>query len=304
MKILIADDDKVSLTRLKVLLENLGYDVILCTSGDEAWEEIQKDDAPSISILDWLMPGVDGVELCKRIRNLGNEPYRYTILLTSKNEKDDIVSGMEAGADDYMIKPFHPHELRVRLRAARRIVELNKELVEARNLLYEQAIHDGLTGALNRNAIVGMLKTELVRTNRDGGKLSVAMLDIDHFKNVNDTYGHLAGDQTIREVVTRLQSQLRPYDIVGRYGGEEFLLIFPDTGPKSAKALAERIRLLISEIAVDTSDGIINITVSIGVWSLCADENCTIPEQAIRSADQALYLAKKNGRNRIEMTLC
>lgn len=302
MKILIADDDPVC---RKLLIESLGkweYEVEECKDGVEAWEKMQSENAPRLVILDWLMPGMDGVEVCRKIRKLERESYIYILLLTIKDQKDDIIKGLEAGADDYITKPFFSHELKVRLRAGRRILEMNDGLLETRDILQKQATHDALTGIWNRRAILQAFKAEMDRSQREKKNLSVALLDIDHFKNVNDTYGHLAGDQVLRETVKRMRSQLRPYDSLGRYGGEEFLLILPGCDKDGAVRQAERLRTSVCEKSIDTSGGIIHLTISAG---LCVITNGKIGqmEQFIHSADQALYRAKEGGRNRIEVSI-
>lgn len=302
MKILIADDDRVSRQKLAGMLKKWGYEILACQDGEEAWQAMQKDDAPSLLILDWMMPGLDGLEVCRKVRSLNREPYVYMLLLTSRNEKDDIVRGMEAGADDYITKPYYPHELEVRLRAGRRIVDLNMELLETRNALHLQATHDSLTGLLNRGAVLEELTKEIQRSKRQQENFCAAIMDIDHFKQVNDTYGHLVGDQVLRGAANRLLSILRPYDILGRYGGEEFLVIMAGCECDNIEGRYERLRAALAEKPIETTRGDIQITASFGVGIVKASA-VTETDALIAAADSALYDAKREGRNRVAIRM-
>lgn len=300
MDILIAEDDPVSRKLLQTTLNKWGYDVVSCADGVEAWDIIKGGRAPKLLILDWMMPGIDGAELCRRIRSLESREYRYIILLTARVQKEDVVAGLEAGADDYITKPFDKQELQVRLRAGRRIVDLQEQLLSAQEILREQAIHDPLTGLLNRRAIVDHLESEISRAQRENIPFSLVMLDLDHFKSVNDTFGHMAGDAVLRQTAIRMTQVLRDYDSVGRYGGEEFLLIMPNCDTETATKLAERIRERIASNRMDTSEGMINVNASLGVVSIPAGR-VIAADQVIAAADAALYRAKAAGRNRVEM---
>ncbi|MBU0681279.1 MAG: diguanylate cyclase [Proteobacteria bacterium] len=300
MKLLIADDDRVSCLKLASLLEKWGYEVLACENGNEAWERVQEKDSPSILILDWMMPGLSGLDICRKVREQAREPYTYILLLTSRTDKDDIIQGMDAGADDYITKPFYPHELEVRLRAGQRIVGLNRELLAARNALKEQASRDALTGLLNRRAIMERLDQEMVRRTRQGKGLCVGIMDIDHFKKVNDTYGHNVGDEVLLGTAQRIQAALRPYDSIGRYGGEEFLIIMADTSCDETYKHFERLRRTLADLPLETGKGPIAITASFGVGMSGSDQSIE-PEQLIGIADIALYKAKERGRNRVEV---
>src|SRR6202050_6593 len=202
-RVLAAEDNPVFQSRLRSMLTKGGYDPIIARDGAEAWRGLAADDAPRLAILDWMMPGLDGVEICRRVRAAGREPYIYILLLTARTESQDLVEGMEAGADDYLTKPFVAHELRVRLRAGQRILDLQSELVAAREALRVQATHDNLTGIANRGAILDSLQTELSRASRDRRPVALLMADVDRFKQVNDTRGHQAGGGVLREVAAR-----------------------------------------------------------------------------------------------------
>lgn len=299
MKILIAEDDAVSRRLLEAKLSKWGYDVVVTCDGNEAWETLRAEDAPRLAILDWMMPGIDGVEICRKVRNEIWEPYTYIILLTALHRDEDLVAGMEAGADDYITKPFKANELRVRLRAGRRIIELQSELMEARDTLKEKATHDPMTGLWNHEEILRILRRQLSRLQREGGDVSVIMADLDHFKQVNDTYGHMSGDSVLRQVSRRMQSEVRDYDYVGRYGGEEFLLVLPGCDGYMAVDLAERLRLRICDESMDIPEGMVPITISLGVATSGRGNGCDV-DKLVQAADQALYRAKKNGRNRVE----
>jgi diguanylate cyclase (GGDEF)-like protein len=300
VKILIADDSIVSRHLLEATLRKWGYEVMVACDGAEALELLQRDDAPALIILDWMMPGMTGVEVCRRIRQRDSEPYTYILLLTSKSQKEDLIEGMEAGADDYITKPFDQNELQVRLRAGIRLVDLQTQLLKAREDLRDQATRDSLTRLWNRSSILNELARELARAKRESRPLGVVIVDLDHFKNINDTYGHLAGDDVLREAARRMQNSIRQYDCIGRYGGEEFLILFPGCNQTDTCAQADRLRrqLALTEMAVN--DGSVRVTASFGVTAALPDESWS-EEELIRTADEALYVAKNSGRNRVEM---
>jgi diguanylate cyclase (GGDEF)-like protein len=299
MRILIADDDVVSRRFLAKTLEKWNYEVVAACDGNEAWDLLERDDAPQLVVLDWMMPGKTGPIVCAEVRARAREPYTYILLLTARSDKQDLVEGMESGADDYIAKPFDTQELKVRLRAGRRILDLQTELLAAREALRVQATHDPLTCLWNRFAILDILTRELNRAIREQTGLGVVMVDLDHFKNVNDSYGHLAGDAVLREAARRMQDSLRSYDAVGRYGGEEFLVVLPGSTDSSALHLAERLRETICSQSIDFPEGSLRASISLGVtaWSRGVPPT---PEMLIHAADDALYHAKALGRNRVE----
>jgi len=242
MKILIAEDDLLTRRVLERFLEQWGYNVISAADGTEAWEILQHEDAPRLAILDWMMPGMDGAQISRALRQRKGEPYVYILILTSKGRKQDVVDGLSAGADDYLTKPFDAEELRGRLHAGRRILALQEALISARDALRFQATHDPLTGLWNRNAAWQALEAELARAQRQGTATCAILADLDHFKQVNDQLGHLAGDAVLRETSRRLRTSVRIYDTVARYGGEEFLIVSPDCPVAAAVIHGERLR--------------------------------------------------------------
>jgi two-component system cell cycle response regulator len=300
VKILIADDSIVSRHLLEATLRKWGYEVMVACDGAEALQVLEREDAPALIILDWMMPGMTGLEVCQRIRQRGSEPYTYILLLTSKSQKEDLIEGMDAGADDYITKPFDQSELQVRLRAGTRLVDLQAQLLSAREALREQATRDSLTRLWNRSSILEALTRELARAEREASPLGVVIVDLDHFKQINDNHGHPAGDVVLRESARRMQSGVRQYDSVGRYGGEEFLILLPNCGEAESFSQAERLRKQLSQNEIRIDDLSIRVTASFGVAAAIPGEPWT-SEGLIRRADEALYVAKKSGRNRVEI---
>lgn len=298
MKVLIADDSMISRRLLEAALRKWEYEVAVASNGTEAWEILQRPDAPRIAILDWMMPGLSGPEVCRRVRSMANDHYTYILLVTSRSHKEDLIEGMEAGADDYITKPFDQNELKVRLGPGQRIVELQDALLEAQMALREQATIDALTKIWNRRTILERLEEEIARAKRAASSMGVVIADLDRFKNVNDTYGHIAGDIVLRETARRMKHSIRKYDSLGRYGGEEFLLILPDCGRDLAEKQAERMRREIGNPAFVVENKELRVTASFGVTALTLGSAATA-EDLLRTADSALYTAKEKGRNRV-----
>jgi len=300
MRILIADDSIVSRHLLDATLRRWGYDVVMACDGNEAWEILQAPDAPRIAILDWVMPGLTGPEVCSRVRANSSEKdsYTYILLLTSKSQREDLIEGMESGADDYLTKPFDQHELKVRLRPGTRIVELQQELISAREELRDQATKDFLTRIWNRSSILDILDRELERGRRDKQPLGVIVADLDHFKSINDNFGHFGGDAVLREFVRRMSASMRPYDSIGRYGGEEFLIVLPGCDDGATRKQAERMRTALADQAMAFNEESKIITCSFGATASVPGADVTA-ELLIRLADDALYKAKRHGRNRV-----
>jgi diguanylate cyclase (GGDEF)-like protein len=299
LRILVADDDPTSRLLLESLLTKWGYEPISAADGSEAWEVLQMPDGPHMALLDWVMPKIQGDELCRRVRKMeeGKDTHLYLILLTAKRSTDHIIRGIEAGADDYIPKPFDEGELRVRVRAGQRMIQLHSQLLAAKSDLLVQSRTDSLTGVLNRRAILSQMETELSRAKRHGKQISLALLDIDHFKAINDTYGHWVGDAVLKECVKRIESVTRAYDSLGRFGGEEFLILFPETGESEASSICNRIRDVIAEKPVRVGKASIPLTVSQGVITGIGQETM---DELVHQADQGMYQAKEKGRNRVE----
>ncbi len=298
MRVLLADDDRVTRRLLEFYLHKWGYETIVCASGGEAWKALDTDNCPQLAVIDWMMPELTGVEICRRVRDAQNRPYVYIILLTSKGGKEDVIQGLDAGADDYIVKPFDPNELNVRVRAGTRIIQLQNDLQSALDVSEFRASHDLLTGLKNRGAVLAELTAELARSHREKKPVGVIIADVDHFKRVNDQFGHLAGDAVLREVAGRLGSSLRAYDSLGRYGGEEFLIVVPNSDVETTTQTAERLRSKFQDNPLVTSEGEFNITLSFGVAGAYGMAEKT--DDIIRRADEALYRAKEGGRNRVE----
>lgn len=300
MRILIADDSIVSRHLLDATLRKWGYEVVVASDGVEAWDALQAADAPKLAILDWVMPGLTGPEVCRKVREHAKDKdtYTYVLLLTSKSLKEDLIEGMEAGADDYVTKPFDQHELKVRLRAGTRIIDLERELVAAREELREQATKDFLTRIWNRSSILDVLERELSRGTREQRPVGVVLADLDHFKLVNDTYGHFAGDAVLREFSRRMTTSIRPYDAIGRYGGEEFLIVLPGCDVSCTASQAERMRSALDSepMAINEENRLVTCSYGATAWLPGLAANT---EALIRVADRALYMAKNQGRNRV-----
>jgi diguanylate cyclase (GGDEF)-like protein len=294
MRILVVEDDLFSQTILKDALERFGYDVVLAENGRKALEICQQEHFPII-ITDWVMPEMDGIEFCRTMRAMPTEHYVFILLLTSLDKKDELVIGLDAGADEYLVKPVHEIELAARLKVARRILDLETSLKQL-------ALHDQLTSAYNRGYLDRQLSKEIQRSWRYRHPLSIIMCDIDHFKMVNDRYGHQAGDQILKEFVARINRSIRnENDWMARYGGEEFVIVLPETPPAGCRIVAERFRSLIADYPVMFQGTAVSVTVSFGAITIentCLMEEMTM-DAILGKADECLYRAKETGRNRV-----
>ena len=298
MRLLVVDDDPLMRQRLQSRLAAVGHEVMLASNGEAAWELLQRDPI-SLVITDWMMPVVDGPELIQRLRANPTGRYTYVILLTAKSDKDDIVDGLETGADDYLTKPFYPDELRARVRIGERILNLEARLQDSHQQLETLATYDSLTGLFNRRAIQTHAEAEWNRAARDKTPLSLVLLDIDHFKSVNDQHGHLVGDQALRFIADVLNLRKRSYDWAGRWGGEELLLVLPDTDLDRAGAVAERVRARVAATPLPLPAGEhADLRVSLGVASAVPD-SAAVLDTLLHQADAALYRAKREGRDRV-----
>jgi len=298
VRALVADDDTASRLLLEKVLTKWGYEVVTASSGEEAWEILTSDDSPDLAVLDWMMPELDGVEVCRRIRALELSSPPYLLLLTARDAKQDIAIGLESGASDYLQKPFNHDELRARLLVGRRFAELNRKLLDTQAELRRQALTDPLTHIMNRRAILGRLTEEMARAPRQGLPLSIGILDIDHFKAINDEFGHAGGDVVLQTVVERAQNALRAYDAIGRVGGEEFLVVMPGVGPRDTEIVLERLRRAIADSAVVVQGREVSVTVSIG-GAVSQGETM---DELLNLADDALYRAKNEGRNKVHLS--
>lgn len=295
MKILIADDDPISRRLVQACITQAGYEPVVTADGLEALARLDGRDSPRLAVLDWMMPHMDGLKVCEAVRKRESDAYVYIILLTANEKSEQIVRGFEAGADDYLTKPFDVDELKARIRAGKRILELQDQLVAARDSLHVQATRDALTGISNRRAILEVLQQELVRSKRNSTYPSVIMADLDHFKRINDTYGHPAGDAVLCEAARRMAQCIRGYDSIGRLGGEEFLVVAAECGQKEAVRIADRLREALCDKPIDLGAGSpVLVTVSLGVATGDAE---TDAESLLGRADKALYDAKRAGRN-------
>ena len=304
MKILLAEDIEVTRKLVKKLLEDKGYEVVEAGDGQEAWEIFQKEkEKIHIALIDWLMPRLNGIQLCKKIKATEIPGYVYTIFLTGKVDIDNVVAGLGAGADDYVTKPFDKRELFSRIDVGMRYVQLQQKLMEANHKLRILSITDGLTQILNRRALLERLEEELYRASRENVFFCLIMLDIDHFKRVNDEYGHQAGDKVLVEVVNRVKSKLRPYDIIGRYGGEEFLVGIFGADKETGIKKAENFRKCVDEKEFVYNGKKLKISISLGVSCQkigdTKNDILQLLDDLTKKADDALYKAKETGRNKV-----
>ncbi|MDY6934154.1 MAG: diguanylate cyclase [Spirochaetota bacterium] len=304
MKILIVEDDHFFQEAVKRDLESAGYNVLICNNGRDAIKII-KDQEVRVAIIDWIMPGMDGITLCKEIRGLHLYRYVYIIMLTSKRRKQDTIIALEAGADDFLTKPADKEELISRIKVGMRILELENRLILSQRELLKLAKEDPLTNLLNRRSFLDEALKELDRAIREGREISTVMVDIDDFKRINDTYGHQIGDEIIIEFARRLQSSCRTYDILGRYGGEEFLILLPQTKSSSAVKIAKRIRSVIKNKPFKIMGEGITVTASFGVSVLKPDGRSKDDQidDLVKRTDIALYEAKKGGKNRVAVNV-
>ena len=299
-QVLVVEDSAVYRKLIGDQLQSWGFGVAVAKNGSEAWKALEQADAPKLVLLDWVLPDLDGIELCQRIRQAGSSrPYVYVILLTGKEGREDMLRAMHAGADDYLVKPFDESTLKARLQVGKRILDLQEKLVAARESMRHAATHDSLTGLMNRGEILDVLRRELARAGREQKPVGILLADIDHFKDVNDSLGHLVGDEALQEIAQRLRSGLRSYDGIGRYGGEEFLLILPGCDLAPTRQRGDELRQAVARQPVFCSGVERSITVSMGA-TISGGSGDREVEALLSQADAALYAAKQKGRNRVE----
>jgi len=298
--ILLAEDDPVTRMLMTRFLKNAGYEVDAVADGSDALDKMTKRYYPML-VTDWEMPQMDGIALCRAVRNMQLDGYVYALLLTARDAKEHIIAGLEAGADDYLVKPVHEPELIARLNAGRRILDLEHSLRVANQRNRILSITDALTGTYNRRYLMEQLPRELERCRRYAYPLSVLMCDIDHFKQINDDHGHAAGDEVLQQFAARAQKSLRTNsDWVARYGGEEFLIVLPETAHVDAMIVSEKLRALVDSAAFATRAGDAVVTASFGVASTgrSGPDLSLKVDSLIRTADECLYRSKQEGRNR------
>ncbi|MES2791058.1 MAG: diguanylate cyclase [Planctomycetota bacterium] len=288
-KVLIVDDSPMLLHLLDRVLSAGGYEVHQARNGHEALQ-IMQDECCDFVVTDWHMPTMDGIELCRQIRSMSWPQYVFIAVLTSSDSSDDLIAALDAGADDFYIKPVVAPELLARMRAGSRFLALERQL-------RIQARLDPLTEVLNRRTFEEMFSREWNYAERHGTQLSCVMMDVDYFKSVNDRFGHPAGDAVLRSLSQILRDESRTPDYVARYGGEEFCVMLPQTDEIGAAAFAERCRMAIMNGPILTAEGSVNVTASFGV----AQRDCETsrPDHLLGRADQALLWAKRQGRNRV-----
>ena len=303
VKLLIADDSAVSRKLVEYALSDRRYVLIFATNGQEAVQRVEEQN-PELVIVDWLMPDLTGPEICQHIRARPDAPYAYIIVLTAKSEKHSLVEGLGAGADDYLTKPFDADELAARVGVGLRTIHLHRE-IEAKNvLLKELALTDALTGLPNRRAIEEWGDRQLRGALRHRFSFHVVIADLDHFKLVNDTYGHDAGDTVLKRFAEILRSSCRKSDMCGRIGGEEFVLAFTHASDENALLVTERVRRQFEATEFHFGKDALVSTASFGVSGL-TEMKAGTPAQPdfkllLSQADAALYSAKRHGRNRAE----
>jgi two-component system cell cycle response regulator len=297
MKILIADDDPISHEMLRSFLVQWGYDVVTAEDGNAAWEHLQSPHAPRMALLNWMMPGRNGIDVCREMRRQRPEPYTYILLFTAKDAKESFIEGLESGADDCLTKPFHPQELRARIRVGLRLLNLEDNFVQTREAMQFKATHDALTGVWNCGAILETLDQEIGRSRREGASLGVLIAGLDQFQSVNDTHGHSAEDCVLREATQRLRANVRLYDAVGRYAGTQIPILLPGCNRSETENKAERLREAILQQSVETESGPLKITMSMGGVAT-GDWPEYTASQILRLADLALDRAKEEGKNR------
>ena len=295
-RILVAEDDGITRRILDHWLTALGYEVSVASDGTEAWDILQQPHPPELILMDWVMPGIDGIELCHRLRDPSRDYYHYILMITGRSDMNHVVHALESGADDCLTKPFEEPELRARLRVACRILDLQDQLIQTREEIRIQAMKDSLTGLWNRSAFTELFELELDRARRKNEQTGFLLLDLDHFKRVNDTYGHPVGDVVLRKAARLVRQNVRSYDFVGRYGGEEFIVGFSGCNENQLREHAERIRRAIAGQPMRVGNNEIPISFSIG--SAVAAPGTKSIADVLLIADIALYHAKNSGRNR------
>jgi diguanylate cyclase (GGDEF)-like protein len=297
--VLLAEHDEAQGQALETALQSWGHDVIRCADGMQAWELCAGPTPPGFLLADWNLPETDGVQLCRRLRAQRLAPY--AILIADFDQEHPPFAALQAGADDCLRKPVHLPDLRIRLEIGRRVLALRNELATAEETVRQRSTKDALTGLWNRTALRERLNQELVRGQREGVPTGLVLADLDHFKTVNDLHGMEAGDAALREVADRLRRSLRPYDIIGRYGGDEFLILLPGCDATAAGALAERLRNVCAASPVKAGAAAVAVTISAGAAAACRLDEWRLPDPLVRAVETALAQAKAAGANRVQV---
>ncbi len=306
MKILVAQTDVLARGMLESLLTRWGYEVVMAESGTQALSKLKAQGGPNLAILERKLPGKDGFEICKEIRARTGPPYVYLLLVTAKGQEQEVMEGLQAGADDFLTAPLSADELTIRLRIARRILEIQEEVHRAHAAIGYQTTHDPLTGLANRAEVIDTLRREMARVRREGSHMALILAGIDDLKKINDRFGHAAGDGVLRETARRIRAVVRPYDTVGRYTGEAFLVVVPSCDAKAALTQADRLRATVAQGRMDLSewgkftspeDGKLRVTLSLAV---AVGDKIAEPEIFLRGVEAALRRAQKAGQNRVE----
>lgn len=297
LTVLLADDDPITRTLLRRMMESWGHQVMEVDNGEEAWRALTTDAPPRIAVLDWMMPGLDGVSLCKRLHQPSNRPLIYTILLTSKTDEQDLIIALDSGAHDFQTKPARPGELRARIAVGRRLLDMHDRLQESLREMERLATTDVLTDIPNRRHFFDLAEHALQRAMRYDTPISALLLDLDNFKPINDLHGHNMGDAALRHVADICKANLRGCDIFGRYGGDEMVAVLTDTALSGALEVAGRLRSEVARQPIRMEDRTVHLSLSIGV--ACLGGNVTSLDALLHQADTALLQAKQTGRDRV-----
>ena len=306
MKILVSQVDSLARGMLESVLSRWGHQVVLAQDGTEALDKLKEQGGPSLAIMDRTMPGLDGLQVCQQVRESPAGPHIFLLLVIKKGQEQDVVEGLKAGADDFLTTPLNTDELMIRLRIAKRILDLQEEMKRAQEAIGYQTTHDPLTGLANRAEVVDTLRRELARMRREGSHMAIILGEVDSFKDINDRSGYAAGDAVLRETARRVRSVVRPYDTIGRYGGEEFLVVAPGCDAKAALTQADRLRATVAQGGMDLSEwgkfsagqsSRLPVTLSLG---LAVGDKVTEPQIFLRAVETALRRAKKAGKNRVD----
>jgi two-component system cell cycle response regulator len=300
MRALIADSDPGRLRQVETWLVQWGHDVTGVSNGREAWSRLASETEPLLVVLAWRMEALPGIDVCRKLRLQADLPSHYLLLLTGREEAEDLRDGVNAGADDFLFAPLDAAEVKARVRTGARLVELERALRASQDALRIQSTRDGVTGSWNHASILDLLRKERERARRKSGSVGILLAVLDGFREVNETLGHQVGDEVLREAARRMNSSVRPYDAVGRYGGKEFLIVLPGSDGLGALTVAERIRESFSRRPVRTSAGDVPVTLSIGVAAE-GDDSTGGETALLQAATAALRRAEGGGRNRVAL---